>query len=293
MKYKGRRGSGNIFDRRGSSGGRGMAVGGGIGGLVIALIIYFLGGDPSAFIDPNTGGGGMGQTQTQQDPGVQTTGNAFEDDLAELVSVTLADTEDVWTKLFRANGQQYDEPELILFSGSTQSGCGFASSATGPFYCPADERVYIDLSFYKTLRDRFGATGDFAMAYVVAHEVGHHIQQEFGITDKVHSQRGRLSKTDYNQLQVRLELQADYLAGVWAHHADRMFNSLEQGDIQEALNAANAIGDDKLQKETQGRVVPDSFTHGTSAQRMRWFRKGFETGDPNGGNTFELAYTEL
>ena len=302
MKYKGRRGSTNISDRRGSrSRGGSFPLGGlltsgllkraGIGGIAIVIIItLLLGGNPMSLL---TGDASQGQSSYAESRGVNITGNATEDDLAKLVSVTLADTEEVWGKIMSQNGRQYDQPSLILFSNSTQSGCGHASQATGPFYCPADENIYIDLNFYEVMRDRFGASGDFAMAYIVAHEVGHHIQQEFGITDKVHSERSRLSESDYNKMQVRLELQADFLAGVWAHHAEKQFNSLEEGDIREALNAANAIGDDRLQKQSQGRVVPDSFTHGTSAQRMRWFRKGYETGDINAGNTFDLSYNEL
>ncbi len=302
MKYKGRRGSTNINDRRGArSGGGSFPLGGlltsgllkkgGIGGIAVVVIITLLmGGNPMSLL---TGGGSQGHASYAESRGVTITGNATEDDLAKLVSVTLADTEEVWGRIMSQNGKQYDQPSLILFSNATQSGCGHASQATGPFYCPADENIYIDLNFYAVMRDRFGASGDFAMAYVVAHEVGHHIQQEFGITDKVHSERSRLSESDYNKMQVRLELQADFLAGVWAHHAEKQFNSLEEGDISEALNAANAIGDDRLQKESQGRVVPDSFTHGTSEQRMRWFRKGYETGDINAGNTFDLSYNEL
>jgi predicted metalloprotease len=202
------------------------------------------------------------------------------------VKVVLADTEDVWNKLFQEQGAQYQEPTLVLFTDAVQSACGSASAATGPFYCPGDQQVYIDLSFQQTLSQRLGAGGDFAMAYVVAHEVGHHIQNLMGITNKVHSQRRSLSQEDYNELSVRLELQADFLAGVWTHHAQEMNNILEQGDIEEAMRAANAIGDDRLQKQSQGYVVPDAFTHGTSAQRMRWFKKGLETGDINQGDTF-------
>jgi predicted metalloprotease len=202
------------------------------------------------------------------------------------VSVVLKDTEDVWNKLFADQGADYQEPGLILFSGSDQSGCGYASSATGPFYCPLDSKVYIDLSFYDQLQSRFGAPGDFAMAYVIAHEVGHHVQNLMGISGKVHQAQQGMSKRQANELSVKLELQADFFAGVWAHHADRMKNILEEGDIEEALNAANAIGDDRLQMESQGHVVPDAFTHGTSEQRMYWFKRGFETGDINQGDTF-------
>ena len=207
--------------------------------------------------------------------------------MAQFVSVVLKDTEDVWDKLFAEQLQAtYRKPTLVLFSGTVTSACGMASSASGPFYCPGDQKLYIDLSFYQDLKNRFGAPGDFAMAYVVAHEVGHHVQNLLGVTDQVHRQRGRIPKAQYNQLSVRLELQADFLSGVWAHHADRMKDILEEGDIQEALNAANAIGDDRLQKQARGYVVPESFTHGTSAQRMRWFSRGYQTGDLSEGDTF-------
>ena len=209
-----------------------------------------------------------------------------EDQLAEFVGVVLADTEDVWNKLYQQQGAQYREPELVLFTGTVQSACGYAQAATGPFYCPADQKVYIDLSFQETLSEQLGADGDFAMAYVVAHEVGHHVQNLMGLTNKVHSQRGQISQAEYNELSVRLELQADFLAGVWAHHADEMHDILEAGDVEEAMRAANAIGDDRLQKQSQGYVVPDAFTHGTSEQRMRWFRRGLETGDIAQGDTF-------
>ena len=212
-----------------------------------------------------------------------------EDEAGKFVSVVLRDTEEVWAKIFQELGREYEEPTLVLFTGQTQSGCGFASSATGPFYCPADEDVYIDLSFNNELKERFGAPGDFAQAYVIAHEVGHHVQNLLGTTDKVDRMRGKISEIEYNKLLVRLELQADFYAGVWAYHAQKMNQVLEAGDIQEALNAANAIGDDRLQEQGQGKVVPDAFTHGTSEQRMRWFKKGFETGDVNQGDTFSAS----
>lgn len=280
MRWKGRQGSDNVEDRRGR-GGAGKAVGGlGIGGIIIAIIIMLLGGDPSAILQ---GGGAPAGTTENYQPSAQ------EEELAQFVSVVLKDTEDVWEKLFpQAFNRQYRKPTLVLFSGSVQSACGMASSATGPFYCPGDYKVYIDLSFYNVLKDRFKASGDFAMAYVVAHEVGHHIQRLLGITDQVDAQRGRVSKSQYNDLSVRLELQADFLAGVWAHHAQKMKNIMEEGDLEEALSAANAIGDDNIQKQTQGYIVPDSFTHGTSEQRMRWFRKGFETGDLSLMDTFSV-----
>jgi predicted metalloprotease len=251
---------------------------------VLVLSLLF-GGNPSDILN-----GGGGQPAAQQGTGAS--GNtAAQDEQAQFVSVVLKDTEDVWNKLFREQlGQDYREPTLVLFSGRDQSGCGTATSATGPFYCPADQKVYIDLSFYDQLRSRFQAPGDFAMAYVVAHEVGHHIQNQLGISGQVHEQQQRLGKAEANALSVRLELQADFLAGVWAHHAQEMKNILETGDIEEALGAANAIGDDRLQMESQGYVVPDAFTHGTSEQRMYWFKKGFQTGDINQGDTFKESF---
>ncbi|WP_128546850.1 KPN_02809 family neutral zinc metallopeptidase [Larkinella soli] len=274
MRWIGRRESGNVEDRRGSGGG-GLAVGGGIGTVVIAIIVYLLGGDPTQ-ITQNTG---IDQTASQPvDPA--------NDEAGRFVKVVLADTEDVWTKLFADQGQTYPKPVLVLFRGGTSSGCGMASAASGPFYCPADEKLYIDLSFYDELRERFNAPGDFAMAYVIAHEVGHHIQHQLGLTDQVDRARGRVSREQYNRMSVRLELQADFLAGVWAHHAQKMKNILEQGDIEEAMAAAGAIGDDRIQEQTQGHVNPESFTHGSSAQRVYWFKKGFQTGDMKQGDTF-------
>lgn len=276
MLWQGRRESGNVDDRRGMSGG-GMAVGGGIGGIIIAILYFFLGG--------GNGGDSNGGFLQQQAPVTQEQ-KAEQDQLAQFSKVVLADTEDVWTKIFSEQGKKYVEPRMVLFTGSDQSGCGFANAATGPFYCPADSRVYLDLSFFQELRNRFHAPGDFAMAYVIAHEVGHHVQHLLGITERVDQMRGRLSETEMNKLSVRLELQADFLAGVWAHHAEQMKHILETGDVEEALTAANAIGDDRLQKQSQGYVVPDAFTHGTSEQRMFWFRKGFDTGDIQQGDTF-------
>ncbi|NNC84218.1 MAG: metalloprotease [Flavobacteriales bacterium] len=285
MKWRGRQASRNVQDRRGSGGGMripGGRMGGGLGcgGLIIILIVILLGGDPTMLL----------QQQTQQAPSTeyrQTPGQERADDeLAQFVKVVLKDTEDVWNKLYPdATGRPYQEPTLVLFDGQVQSACGFASSATGPFYCPADQQLYIDLSFYRDLSERFGAPGDFAMAYVVAHEVAHHIQNLLGYTRQVQSQKGRIPEREYNQLSVRLELQADFLAGVWAHHVEKA-GYLEGGDIQEAMNAANAIGDDRIQKQARGYVVPDSFTHGTSEQRMRWFQKGYQTGDIRQGDTF-------
>jgi predicted metalloprotease len=274
MRWQGRRGSGNVEDRRG---GGGLAIGGGIGGVILLVLGLLFGGDPSEYINVGT------QTGVETGAG----NDAEQDDRSKFVSVVLQDTEDVWNKLFAEQlKQDYQEPTLVLFSGSVQSGCGGADAATGPFYCPADQKVYIDLSFYDQLQSRFKAPGDFAMAYVVAHEVGHHIQQLLGITDQVRANQRGMSKAQANELSVRLELQADFLAGVWARHADAMNNILEEGDIEEALNAANAIGDDRLQMQSQGVVVPESFTHGTSKQRMHWFMKGYKTGDLNQGDTF-------
>ncbi|SIO45642.1 KPN_02809 family neutral zinc metallopeptidase [Chitinophaga niabensis] len=278
MRWQGRRESGNVEDRRGSSRG-GLIAGGGIGTIVIAVIIYFLGGDPSQVMDlQQQQAPSQGQLSPQQE--------AAEKEAASFVKVVLADTEDVWNKLFSEMNQQYQEPTLVMFTGVVESACGNASSASGPFYCPADRKVYIDLSFYDELKDKLNAPGDFAMAYVIAHEVGHHVQNLLGISEKVQRARAQLSETEYNKLSVKLELQADFFAGVWANHAQKMQNILEPGDIEEALNAANAIGDDRLQKQSRGVVVPDAFTHGTSAQRMYWFKKGFETGDVRQGDTF-------
>jgi predicted metalloprotease len=276
MLWQGRRESGNVDDRRGVSGG-GLVAGGGILGMIALVLNFLLGGDGS--------GGNIQLPLPNQNTPVTEQQRAAQDELSRFVKVVLADTEDVWNQLYAQSGQNYREPVLVLFSGGTQSGCGSATSATGPFYCPADQRVYIDLSFYNDLKNRFGAPGDFAMAYVIAHEVGHHIQQLQGTSAQVQRMRGRVSQEEYNQLSVRLELQADFLAGVWAHY-QKGRGLLEADDIDEALRAANAIGDDRLQKEAQGYAVPESFTHGTSAQRMRWFRRGYETGDPSQGDTF-------
>jgi len=279
MKWMGRRESDNVEDRRGMGGG-GKIIGGGVGALVIGVIIYLLGGDPSQVLNQVSNmnaGGGTAMTQEQQ---------AHQEEYAKFVKVVLADTEDVWNKLFQEHGQQYQVPKLILFNGQVNSECGGATAATGPFYCPADQNVYIDLSFYDELKQRFQSPGDFAMAYVVAHEVGHHIQNLLGTSGKVHQARQRVSEEEGNQLSVRLELQADFYAGVWAHHAQKMKSILDPGDIEEALTAAHAIGDDNLQKQAQGYAVPESFTHGTSEQRMYWFKKGFETGDMSQGDTF-------
>lgn len=264
-----------------------MAMGGGLGLIVVVLLVAFLGGDPSALLEQiGTSGGQV------MEGGAGPGSNPEQDELASFVGVVLADTEDVWNQLFRQQGDRYQEPKLVLFSGQVRSACGFASSASGPFYCPADRNVYIDLAFYKELKQRFGAPGDFAQAYVIAHEVGHHVQNLLGISEKVQAMRGRVSEVEHNQYSVRLELQADYFAGVWAHHAQRM-KLLEQGDLEEAMRAANAIGDDTLQKQAQGHVVPDSFTHGSSEQRMRWFMKGFKSGRLDQGDTFSVDESQL
>ena len=278
MLWKGRRGSSNVDDRRGISGG-GVAAGGGIVAVIIYIVYTFLGGGGDSSQLPNIM---PGTTQTEMTPEEK----AADDERADFVKVVMADTEDVWNKLFAGMGKDYAEPTLVLFRDGVESACGNASSSMGPFYCPGDQQVYIDLSFYRDLQTRFNAPGDFAMAYVVAHEVGHHIQYLNGTSDKAARVRQQSSETEYNSYSVKMELQADFLAGVWAHHAQKMKGILERGDIEEALNAANAIGDDRLQQESQGRVVPDAFTHGTSAQRMYWFKKGFDTGDINQGDTF-------
>lgn len=281
MLWKGRRESTNVDDRRGLSGG-GLAVGGGIVGVIVLLLNFFL------------GGGDVSQLPQQLNPSAATEQmsaeeKALDDERAGFVKVVLADTEDVWNKLMEEAGRQYQEPTLVLFRNQVQSACGMAGSASGPFYCPGDQQVYIDLSFYEDMQNKLNAPGDFAMAYVIAHEVGHHIQYLMGTTAKMERLRRQVSEEEYNKYSVMLELQADFLAGVWAHHAQRMKNILDNNDLEEALNAANAIGDDRLQQRSQGYVVPESFTHGTSQQRMYWFKKGFETGDITKGNTFEDA----
>jgi uncharacterized protein len=276
MKYKGRRGSANVEDRRGMGGK--TLVGGGIGGLIIVLIITFMGGNPDEILND------LGATGTDQNVAYEETEE--EKELAEFVSVVLADTEEVWSSLFAEEGLTYKEPKLVLYSGSVQSACGAAGSAVGPFYCPGDQKLYIDLSFYQELQNKFQAPGDFAMAYVIAHEVGHHVQTLLGTSGQVNELRQRLSQEEFNKYSVKLELQADYYAGVWAHHAQGM-NLLEEGDLEEALTAASAVGDDTIQKRAQGYVVPESFTHGSSKERKNWFYKGFESGTIEGGNTFE------
>lgn len=285
MRLDNQQESQNVEDVRGLSGG-GMAVGGGLGTLVLVLIVWALGGDPRQLLQQ------IGQQQNQhgqplpgQQQGPPQPGKP--DPLRHFVAVVLNDTEVVWSEqLPLQKGIDYRKPKLVLFTGEVNSACGLSSAAVGPFYCPEDEKVYLDLSFYHELRTRFGAPGDFAQAYVIAHEVGHHLQKLLGISDKVDAARRRASKAQANALSVRLELQADFFAGVWAHHAQERFQFLDPGDIDDALRCAQAIGDDKLQMQAQGYVVPDSFTHGTSAQRARWFKKGFDTGQIKDGDTF-------
>lgn len=278
MLWKGRRESTNVEDRRSISGG-GLAVGGGIVGVIIIVIKLLMGGDPAELTQQLAPGQNNAQQMSPQE-------QAKDDERASFVKVVLADTEDVWTKLLQEQGKTYQDPTLVLFRNQVQSACGMAGSASGPFYCPGDQKVYIDLSFYEDMQDKLNAPGDFAMAYVIAHEVGHHIQYLNGTSAKMNKLRQQLSETEYNKYSVMLELQADFYAGVWANHAQKMKNILEANDIPQALNAANAIGDDRLQKQARGYVVPESFTHGTSAQRVYWFKKGFETGDIKQGNTF-------
>lgn len=277
MRWRDQRQSSNVDDQRGVSG-RGLAVGGGLGSLLLIGLALLFGVDPRNFLDT-----GLQQTA----PGTQSSRplSPKEEELKQFTAVILGSTEDVWNDIFRRSGQQYREPKLTLFTDQVRSACGNASAATGPFYCPADERVYLDLAFFDELRTRFQSPGDFAQAYVIAHEVGHHLQQMLGTMDKVNAAQKRMSEAQANQLSVRLELQADFYAGVWAYYAQKK-GLLESGDMEEALRAATAIGDDRLQKEAQGYVVPDSFTHGTSEQRVRWFRKGFESGDMRQGDTF-------
>ncbi|MEW4486937.1 neutral zinc metallopeptidase [Thalassoglobus sp. JC818] len=285
MRWEGRRGSENVEDRRSMRGP--VVAGGGMLGLVLILIIMCAGGDPRPIMNQ------MQQAQQQQPQQGPVETDPEEDRLAQFVSVVLADTEEVWDDLFRQDGASYRAPTLVIFTGEVASACGYQGSATGPFYCPLDEKVYIDLSFYEDMKNKLGAPGDFAQAYVIAHEVGHHVQKLLGISEQVSSLQQRSSKVEANELSVRLELQADYFAGVWAHHAQQNWQILEPGDIEEALTAATAIGDDRLQKQAQGRVVPESFTHGTSEQRTRWFVQGLKSGDMNAGNTFEIPYSQL
>jgi len=272
------RGSSNIEDRRGT---RFKGAGGiGLGTIVLALVAMYFGQDPTVVLQQaqQQRGGQQEQVPYQE--------SASEAQARELVSGVLADTEDAWGQIFSSNGRTYEQPKLVLFSGAVESACGFAQSAVGPFYCPGDHQVYIDLSFYDELRNRFGASGDFAQAYVIAHEVGHHVQTLLGISDKAQAARSRASEAESNAVSVRLELQADCFAGIWAHNADKARNVLEAGDVEEGLNAASAIGDDRLQKQSRGYVSPESFTHGSSEQRVRWFKRGFESGLMESCDTF-------
>jgi predicted metalloprotease len=304
MRWTLGRRSQNVEDRRGMGSPRGMRIpggfripggtgrgrvarGGGIGGigLIILLVVaWFLGLDPS-FLLQGTGPGDVPYTESQP----SAPRSAEEDQLADFVSVVLADTEDTWRPLFEQMGQHYQDPSLVLFTGAVDSACGSAEAAMGPFYCPLDQKVYIDLGFYDDLKNRFGAPGDFAQAYVIAHEVGHHVQNLLGIAEQVHALRQQVSEVEANELSVRMELQADCFAGVWANHADRARDLLEQGDVEEGLNAASAIGDDRMQRQAQGYVVPESFTHGSSEQRARWFREGLKSGQLGACDTFSAG----
>lgn len=285
MRFDNGRQSDNVEDRRGAGGRSGLRMGRGkigIGTIVLALVALYFGVDPSLVLNSAlTGAPPPVEAPAQRSPA--------DDAQARFVSMVLADTEDTWHTLFQQGGGRYIEPKLVLFTGATRTACGLGQAAMGPFYCPGDQRVYIDLAFYDELRTRFRAPGDFAQAYVIAHEVGHHVQNLLGISEKVQSMRQRLSEAEGNALSVRLELQADCFSGVWAHHADRARQVLEAGDVEEALGAAAAIGDDRLQQQAQGYAVPDSFTHGTSAQRVRWFKRGLESGSLKTCDTFSTG----
>ena len=287
MRWQGRRGSENVIDATGGGGGGGggrgrLIGGGGVGTLVIVGLMVLMGYSPGEIFGTVTGGSGGGQRQVSTSQG-----STADPEMKQFVSVVLADTEEVWHELFAQKGMTYKDPHLVLFSGSVDSACGSASAAVGPFYCPGDDNLYLDLDFFQQLAGDLNSPGDFAQAYVIGHEVGHHVQNLTGVLPKVNQAKAGLSEKEANALQVRVELQADYYAGVWAHHAQRRFNILEPGDIDEALRAASAIGDDTLQERSRGYVVPDAFTHGTSEQRVRWFKKGFERGDWAGGDTFK------
>ena len=281
MRWKSGRRSSNIEDRRGIRLSRGVK-GGGIGMLLLVIVALYFGVDPSVILQQSSEMRGGTSIQT-----IPVQPSTADNELADFISVVLADTEDTWKVLFKQMARTYKEPNLVLFTGMVESACGYAQAAVGPFYCPRDKMVYIDLSFYRDLKNKMNAPGDFAQAYVIAHEVGHHVQKLLGLSDKVHAMRYRLSQKQYNNLSVRIELQADCFAGIWAHHAQKMRNILEPGDVEEALNAASMIGDDRLQKQSRGYVTPDSFTHGTSAQRVEWFNRGFQTGRINSCNTFK------
>jgi predicted metalloprotease len=277
MRWTSGRQSDNVEDQRGSR--VPLVAGGGIGSIVLVLLALYFGIDPSVVLQ----GQPPAQQTTQQAPAASSRGG---DEIRDFVSVVLADTEDTWREIFRRMNREYIDPKLVLFSGSVQSACGMAGAAVGPFYCPGDHKLYLDTSFFRDLRDRFGAPGDFAQAYVIAHEVGHHVQTLLGISDKVQNARRGADRTQANALSVRMELQADCFAGVWAKNADKTRHILEEGDVEEALGAATAIGDDRLQRRAEGRVVPESFTHGSSAQRVRWFQRGFESGEVRQCDTF-------
>jgi uncharacterized protein len=276
MRWSGRRESDNIEDRRGIRIGRAGGIG--LGSIVLALIAVYFGQDPSIFLQ-----GSQSPPTEEQVPYQE---SQAEEQLRHFVGVVLADTEQTWGDIFAAAGRTYEQPKLVLFSGAVESACGFAEAAVGPFYCPADHKVYLDLSFYQDLQQRFGAPGDFAQAYVVAHEIGHHVQTLLGISDRAMAARERASEAEANALSVRQELQADCFAGIWAHNADQSRQLLESGDIEEGLNAASAIGDDRLQRQARGYVVPESFTHGTSEQRVRWFKRGLDSGSMQQCDTF-------
>lgn len=281
MRWEFGRRSTNVEDRRGTRI-SGPMVGGGIGAVVLSVIIALLGGDPSVIWEQDAPRDSSPPQSTQE-------GSATNDRMKEFVSVVLADTEDTWHSIFQQSGQTYVEPKLVLYSGAVESACGFARAAVGPFYCPADQKLYIDLSFYQDLKNRHQAPGDFAQAYVIAHEVGHHVQNLMGISDRVRVMQRRVDQVQANQLSVRLELQADCFAGIWANHANRSRQILEEGDVEEALNAASSIGDDRLQRQARGYVVPEAFTHGSSTQRVRWFKRGIQTGEPEQCNTFSAS----
>lgn len=281
MRWELGRQSTNVEDRRGN-GVASTVVGGSIGTIVLGLIVALLGGDPSVIWNQQ-------QAPPPRTEAPQTQRSAASDRMVKFVSVVLADTEDTWHSLFRQMGRTYVDPKLVLYSGAVQSACGYARAAVGPFYCPADQKLYIDLSFYRDLQNKYQAPGDFAQAYVIAHEVGHHVQNQLGILNKVHAAQSRVDRVTANQLSVRSELQADCFAGIWANHANRSRHILEEGDVEEALNAASSIGDDRLQSQAKGYVVPEAFTHGSSAQRVRWFKRGIQTGNPGQCNTFEVA----
>ena len=289
MNLNGRRESSNVSDRRGGGGGK--KLGAGIGAVIIAAIIAWIsGGNPLDVLLSNAGSFTSGESQTAQSD----TPSEEEEELARFSRQILAGTEDVWTRIFKEQGWgEYQPPKMVLFHGAVQSACGHATAQVGPFYCSADEKLYIDLSFFRDMRKTLGADGDFAYAYVIAHEVGHHVQHLLGTLDEAHSQMNRLNETEANNISVRIELQADFLAGVWAYHDNEMFDSIEDGDLEEALDASMKIGDDYLQKRARGYSVPDSFTHGTSAQRTRWLKKGLTTGDITQGDTFSIPYSSL